>query len=335
LPAGTGLICEIGSGDPVVALRADLDALPVVDTKDVPYRSTVPGVCHACGHDVHTTVVLGAGLALAMSAATVPGTVRLVFQPAEEVVPGGALDVIAANGLDRVALIAAVHCHPRLDAGLVGLRVGPLTAAADAVEVRLQGPGGHTARPELTVDLVSALARVAIELPPAVQPLSLVWGAVSAGAASNVIPSSGWLRGSVRTIDPELWPQARDIVTEAAEAVAARVGAEVHVDYRHGVPPVVNDEAVVDLWRAGVTTTLGQGAVADTEVSLGGEDFGWYLQRVPGAMARLGVRPANGARSGPAADLHQGSFDVDESAIATGVRALVGFVLTALDGGRR
>ena len=295
LPIGTGLTCDIGVGEPLIALRADLDALPVADTKDVPYRSTVPGVCHACGHDVHTTALLGAGLALGTAAPTLPGTVRLLFQPAEELIPGGALDVIAANALSGITSIVALHCHPRLDAGLVGLRTGPLTAAADAVEVRLEGPGGHTARPQLTVDLVGALARIAVEVPTAVAPLSLVWGAVLAGDASNVIPSMGWLRGSVRTMDAEAWDRARDIVTEAVISAAAPSGATVHVEYRHGVPPVVNDAHVVDLLRAGATATLGARSVVDTEVSMGGEDFGWYLQTVPGAMARLGVhRPGSG-----------------------------------------
>jgi amidohydrolase len=328
LPTGTGLICEIGSGDPVVALRADLDALPVPDTKEVSYRSTVPGVSHACGHDVHTTVLLGASLALASIAPPFQGTVRLLFQPAEEQIPGGALDVIAADGLHDVSAIVALHCQPRLDAGLVGLRVGPLTAAADAVVVQVDGPGGHTARPQLTVDLVSALARIALEVPPAVTPLSLVWGAVSAGAAGNVIPSSGVLRGSVRTMDAEAWSHARDTVTAAIEAVARATGATVTVDYRNGVPPVVNDADVIGMLRTGITRTLGEQAITDTEVSMGGEDFGWYLQSVRGAMARLGVRRRGSTDNG--GDLHQGSFDVDESAIAVGVRTLVGFALTAL-----
>jgi amidohydrolase len=329
LPTGTGLICEIGSGEPVIALRADLDALPVPDTKDVSYRSTVPAVCHACGHDVHTTVLLGASLALASIAPPLQGTVRLLFQPAEEQIPGGALDVIAADGLHDVSAIVALHCQPRLDAGLVGLRVGPLTAAADAVAVQVDGPGGHTARPQLTVDLVSALARIALEVPPAVRPLSLVWGAVSAGAAGNVIPSSGVLRGSVRTMDAEAWSNARDTVTAAIEAVAGRTGATVTVEYRTGVPPVVNDAGVIGMLRTGIGRTLGEQAIADTEVSMGGEDFGWYLRSAQGAMARLGVRRPGSTDDG--GDLHQGSFDVDESAIAVGVRTLVGFALTALD----
>ena len=189
LPKGTGLIADIGDnsdGSPLVALRADLDALPLSDEKQVSYRLTVPNACHACGHDVHTTIVLGAGLFLAQQAAAgrLPGRVRLIFQPAEEVA-GGALDVMAAGGIASVDRIFGLHCDPRLDTGKVGVRSGPITAACDRITVRVTGPGGHTARPHLTADLVYALGKIVTELPAAlsrrVDPrssLSLVWGRV-------------------------------------------------------------------------------------------------------------------------------------------------------------
>jgi amidohydrolase len=329
LPAGTGLVCDVGAGEPVIALRADLDALPLDDAKDVPYRSTVPGVCHACGHDVHTSIVLGAGLALA-AAPALPSAVRLVFQPAEEMLPGGALDVLDSGVLDNIGSIIALHCDPRLDAGRVGIRVGTITAASDSLEVRLEGPGGHTARPHLTVDLVEALARVVVGVPAEVArrldphvPFSVVWGAVGAGTASNVIPSTGWLRGSVRTLDFAAWERAEQIVTDAVHAAVHDTGATVHVDYRRGVPPVVNDADVVDRVRRGVGIAVDDGAVVSTEPSMGGEDFGWYLQSIPGALARLGVRRPGSAGG----DLHQATFDIDESAIAVGIRTLVGTVL--------
>ncbi|MDX6286347.1 MAG: hypothetical protein QOG53_1832 [Frankiales bacterium] len=332
LPSGSGLICDVGSGEPVVGLRADLDALPIDDTKDVAYASSVPGVCHACGHDVHTTALLGTGLALSSRRDELPGTVRLIFQPAEELIPGGALDVIDAGGMDRLRALAALHCAPALEVGEVGLRVGPITAAADWVEVRLDGPGGHTARPHLTVHLVDVLARVAIEVPERIAakldgaPFQLTWGNVQAGGAGNVIPSSGHLRGSVRTPDTTLWDRGRELVSEAVDAVIATTGARATIDYRRGVPPVVNDEHVIELMRAGVETAIGVGAVTTTEVSMGGEDFGWYQQHVPAAMARLGVRTPGS----PTRDLHRGDFDVDETAIGVGVRFLVGTALQAL-----
>jgi amidohydrolase len=162
LPGGTGVLCDIGDVPPSIGLRADIDALPIVDGKDVEYRSTAEGVCHACGHDVHTSVVLGAGLFLAQEATAGRLTrgVRLVFQPAEEVMPGGALDVIAAGGLDGLERMYAVHCDPSIDVGRIGLRVGAVTSATDEVEVRLSGPGGHTARPHRTADVVAAIGDV-------------------------------------------------------------------------------------------------------------------------------------------------------------------------------
>jgi amidohydrolase len=230
LPAGTGLICDVGRGDTAVALRADLDALPVVDEKSVPYRSTVPGACHACGHDVHTAIVLGAGLVLAEldAAGELPGRVRLVFQPAEEVMPGGALDVIRAGGIEGVRRIFALHCDPRVEVGEIGLRVGAITGASDQVDVRVFGPGGHTARPHLTADLVYVLAKIATETVAAlsrrVDPraaLSLVWGRIEAGSAPNAIPQSGELSGTLRCLDPVVWQRAPGIVEELVLGLAS------------------------------------------------------------------------------------------------------------------
>ncbi len=336
LAAGTGLVCEVGDGDgPVVGLRADIDALPLQDEKDVTYRSRVPGVCHACGHDVHTAVVLGAGLALAALAP--PGRVRLIFQPAEEIMPGGALEVLAEGVTDGLRVLFALHCDPSLEVGRIGLKPGPITAAADSVQVRLTGPGGHTSRPHNTVDLVHALATVATGLPAAlgrlVDPragMCLVWGHISAGTAANAIPRQGVLRGTLRVLDKGAWETAPQLVRRVVEGLVAPFGAVADVTYERGVPPVVNQPDATALLSAAATGALGKGAVVPTLQSLGGEDFAWYLDRVPGAMARLGVRPPGRERPH---DLHQGGFDVDEDAIAVGVRVLVAAVLAALDAG--
>lgn len=329
LAGETGLICDVGDGDITVALRADLDALPLQDSKRTPYRSTFDGVCHACGHDVHTTVVLGAGLALA-AAPRSPVRVRLVFQPAEEIIPGGAHDVLAAGALARVERIFALHCDPALETGRIGVRVGPITAAADHVEVRLSGPGGHTARPQLTADVVLAVGLLATSAPALLSRLvdprsaaSLIWGSVQAGVAGNAIPATGTLRGTLRTLDREFWHDAAKLVPQLLRQVVAPTGVGVEVDYTRGVPPVVNDAGSVKLLRAGIVDTIGESALSDTPQSMGGEDFGWYLAELPGALARLGVRAAGRAPY----DLHQGDFDVDEAAIAVGVRTLVGTAL--------
>jgi amidohydrolase len=338
LPVGTGLVCDVGPGEqPAVGLRADLDALPLSDEKDVPYRSRVSGVSHACGHDVHTTCLLGAALALADldREGRLPGRVRLVFQPAEESVPGGALDVIAAGGLEGVRAMFALHCDPKVPVGQVGLKEGAITSACDAVSVRLVGEGGHTARPHLTSDLVYALGDVITRVPALlsrrVDPragLSLVWGRVTAGATHNVIPQSGSAAGTVRTLDRDAWHEAPALVQGLIDTVLAPYKLGVDVEYRRGLPPVMNAPDSTALMAAATVAVLGPDSVVPTEQSLGGEDFAWYAEQVPAALARLGVRAPGDTR---VLDIHRGTFDVDERAVGCGVRVLLATALAALE----
>ncbi|MFI0984125.1 amidohydrolase [Streptomyces exfoliatus] len=340
LPGGTGLICDIGTPDvrrPMLAIRADLDALPIPDVKTVAYRSTVANRAHACGHDVHTTTVLGAGLVLAdlHRQGLLPHAVRLLFQPAEEVLPGGAADAVAAGVLDGVGRIIALHCDPRVDAGKIGLRAGPITSACDRLEVTLDGPGGHTARPHLTTDLVTAAARVATDVPAVLarrvdarSGLSVTWGRIESGHAPNVIPQHAELSGTVRCLDLPTWREAPDLVHAAIDEIATLHRAKSTVNYVRGVPPVVNDPAVTELLHDAMAARRGTHAIEDTEQSLGGEDFSWYLEHVPGAMARLGVRTPGDTR---VRDLHAGDFDVDERCIETAVELFTAAVLTDAD----
>ncbi|WP_405784017.1 amidohydrolase [Streptomyces sp. NBC_00859] len=363
LNTGTGLVCDIGTDGtggadgtdgaggaregapvpptprPMLALRADIDALPIPDTKvDCDYRSTVPGMAHACGHDVHTTAVLGAGLVLARlhHEGRLPHPVRLIFQPAEEVLPGGAPDAIESGVLEGVGRIIGVHCDPKVDAGRIGLRTGPITSACDRLEVSLDGPGGHTARPHLTTDLVTAAAKVVSDVPALLarridtrSGLAVTWGRIEAGHACNVIPQHAELSGTVRCLDLEAWRAAPDLVHAAIAEVADMHRAKSVINYVRGVPPVVNDGAVTELLRDAMTARRGPSSVEDTEQSLGGEDFSWYLEQVPGAMARLGVRtPGDSARG----DLHRGDFDPDEASVEVGVELFTAAAL--LDGHR-
>ncbi|MET8662383.1 amidohydrolase [Streptomyces griseus] len=342
LAVGTGLMCDVGEWDgvtPMLALRADIDALPIPDTKaGVPYRSTVPDRAHACGHDVHTTTVLGAGLVLADldREGLLPNAVRLIFQPAEEVLPGGALDAIESGVLEGVGRIIGVHCDPKVDVGRIGLRVGAITSACDRLEVTLDGPGGHTARPHLTTDLVTAAARIAVDVPAllarrvdARSGLAVTWGRLETGHAPNVIPQHAELSGTVRCLDLDAWRTAPDLVHDAIDEVAGMHRAKTVINYVRGVPPVVNDAESIGLLDAAMTERRGSYAIEDTEQSLGGEDFSWYLERVPGAMARLGVRTPGDTRG---LDLHRGNFDVDEEAITVGVEL---FTAAALFDGNR
>jgi amidohydrolase len=331
LPVGTGVICDVGEGLRCVALRADIDALRMPEVTSLPFASTVEGVSHACGHDAHTAALLGAALALT-SAPDLPGRVRLVFQPAEEE-PGGALDVLAAGALDGVERIFGLHCDPHLQVGRIGTRVGAITSATDLLELRVTSPGGHTSRPHLTADLIYALGLVITGLPALlarrVDPRSgtvLTWGAVDAGEAFNIVPEKGVLRGTLRTSDRAVWAEFEVLVWELVSALLAPTGVGFDVDHRRGAPPVVNDAHSTGLLRAGVEAALGPDALASTEQSSGGEDFGWYLERVPGSYARIGVWSG----AGPKSELHRPTFHLDECALPVGVRVLVHAALAAL-----
>ncbi|WP_237447931.1 amidohydrolase [Nocardioides flavescens] len=331
----TGFVADLGAGERCVALRADMDALPVQDLTDDPWTSENAGVAHACGHDVHTTALLGAALALAEVEARglLPGRVRLLFQPAEEVMPGGALHLMDQGALEGVERVFALHCDPGVDVGQVGLRLGPLTSAADRVEVRLTGTGGHTSRPHLTGDLTFALAKVTTELPAVLSRrmdpragVSMVWGSIHAGSAPNVIPGSGVVTGTVRILDAVAWADCEAVVREVVDELVRPYGVRAEIDYQRGVPPVVNEPASYRLLADTVRGVLGDDGPVTAPQSLGGEDFGWYLDRVPGAMMRLGTRTPGG----PTYDLHQGNLRVDERATGIGARLLSDVAVRAL-----
>jgi amidohydrolase len=331
----SGVVAEIGASGRIVALRADLDALPVDDVTTDPWASTTRGVAHACGHDVHAAGLVGAGLALAelQARGQLPGRVRLLFQPAEEVMPGGALEVVERGGLEGVDRIFALHCDPSLDVGRIGLRDGAITSAADALDVRLSGAGGHTSRPHLTEDLTFALGKLVTDLPAVLSRrldpragVSVVWGVVQAGSTHNVIPSTGRLAGTVRLLDARAWAEAERLVRELAPAIVEPYGVTAEVIFQRGVPPVVNDPASTRLLGAAAVRVLGEAGVTGTSQSLGGEDFGWYLHHVDGAMGRLGTRTPGG----PTYDLHQGNLRVDEKATAIAARVLAEVAVGAL-----
>jgi amidohydrolase len=321
-----------------VALRADIDALRMDDEKDVPYRSKRPGVAHACGHDVHTTIVLGAGLALAQlfELEGTSGRVRLIFEPGEEALPSGAIRVIEAGGLDGVDAIFGVHCDPKTDMGRIALRTGALTSAADIIDVELSGPGGHTARPDVTVDLVRVAGRVVAELPGLVRAraaalgeILVVFGMIEAGHAANVIPAHARLRGTVRTPERDVWKDAERLVNEALTELLDPTGASWTVDYHRGIPPVVNDHGETERLRSVARALVADADILEAPQSLGGDSFAWYVEQVPGSYARLGVHDPR--QTTPRLDLHSSVFDVDERAIDLGVQLLVLAALDALN----
>lgn len=325
---GTGLMVDIGPDGGRIAFRADIDALPLTEVTGLEFSSTVPGVAHACGHDVHTTVVLALGCALSGIQDQLTHGVRLIFQPAEEVMEGGAVDVISWGALHDVAAIFAVHVEPKLRVGRVGVRTGAITSATDVVEIQVTGPGGHTSRPHLSSDVIYGLGSLITQLPGLlsrrVDPRTgtvLVFGQVNSGYAPNAIPETGSVTGTARTADITTWRSMQPLLEELVAQVLAPTGCHHTILYRRGVPPVLNDDVATAL-LAQAARSFDPQAVVEAPQSSGGEDFSWYLEKVPGAMARLGAWSGEGDRQ----DLHQGDLLVDERAIGVGARMFAGVI---------
>ena len=332
LPVGTGAYCDVLPGgfddsSGLVGLRADIDALTIPDGKTVDYASKNPGVCHACGHDVHTAILLGVGVVLSRlrDLDLLPRGVRLIFQPAEETSPGGALQAIEGGVLHDLTEIYALHCDPRTDVGQIALKVGPITSSVDQVNIVLSGTGGHTSRPQLTQDIIGALGAVAtmtqLLLSRRIDPrsgVSLMWGSLHAGSVANAIPRTGEIVGTLRALDAEGWQLAKQLIPELATEIVRPFGVEVDVVVTDGVPPAVNHARGVRRLARAAEETVGSDSVTATEQSLGGEDFSWMLQQVPGALGRLGVRTPGEI----CPDIHQPTFVVDERCIPVGLKVL-------------
>jgi amidohydrolase len=316
---GTGLIVEVGSGGPIVGFRADLDALPIHEERDSPYRSENPGVMHACGHDVHTAI--GVGVALAAAQLDLPGTIRFIFQPAEEQIPGGATILTEEGVQEGLSSIIAFHVDPSLSPGKIGLRTGGITGASDRFIVTLTGPGGHTSRPHQTVDLIYIAGRVVSSLPILIkhgldprETVAVVFGRINGGTAENVIPTTVELGGTIRLFDLELWRMMPKLLEQVVTDLTRPLGAGVEISYHRGSPPVVNHGRTIASIAAAAQRVIGAENVTDTHQSLGSEDFAWYLEHIPGALIRLGS-----AVPSRDVDLHSAAFDVDERCIETGI----------------
>lgn len=316
--ARTGGWVDIGAR-PEVGFRADIDALPIREPADNSPCSDVEGWMHACGHDAHAAIA--AGIALTLDRVAPDAGVRILFQPAEESFPGGAIELVNEGLVDGLHSLLAFHVDPSLRVGKVGARVGPITAGADAVTIVVHGPGGHTSRPHKTVDLIEAAARVAAELPHAIRdavdvrsPVVTAFGSIHGGDAANVIPTEVTLRGTIRTLDAHLWDVLPSLVDKTLESILAVTGAGYTLDYQQGIAPVVNDASIVATASRAIDETLGMGTVVPTETSMGGEDFSNYLAVTSGAMFRLGAAAGGG-------DLHSASFLFNEDAIGVGIQA--------------
>ena len=336
--AETGVVGTIGTGDgPCVALRADMDALPIHEEADVPFRSEVDGKMHACGHDCHTAMLLGAARILKQHESEVRGTVKLVFQPAEEGGAGG-LRMREEGVLEspRVDRIFGLHVWPSLDTGTVGAREGVFLAAASFLSIQVRGTGGHAAMPHQTVDPVTTSAKIVTELQTLVSreidPLDSAVVSITSihcGQAYNVIPESVEMQGTIRALSMPGLRRLQDRAREIVTGVAAANRCEAVIDYPgHDYPPTINDAGAWKLAQQVAAKMLGESQVLEIEPTMGGEDFAYYTEQVPGCFVGLGVRnEAEGAVFGP----HHPRFKVDEDALATGVALHVGYALATLD----
>ena len=330
----TGVLAELGSsGGPVVALRVDMDALPVEERTGLPYASLNQGLMHACGHDIHTTVGLGVARILGPLAEQLVGTVRLLFQPAEETAQGAAW-MVADGAMQGVDALFGVHVFPSLSVGTIGVRSGSLTAAAGELEVEVLGEGGHGARPHQSTDAIWIAARVVSGLQEAISrrldalhPVVVSFGRIEGGKAFNVIADHVRLLGTVRCLDLELHSQLPTWIEETVQAICKGYGGEARVRYRCISPPVHNDPELTQLLADEAVELLGRPQVEWLEQpSLGAEDFAELQRDTPSTMFRLGVAGPKGCTP-----LHSNTFAADEAAVGVGVEVLSASLLTWLE----
>jgi hippurate hydrolase len=336
--AGTGVVGLIEGRNPsnrVVALRGDMDALPIVEKNNVPYKSTKEGVMHACGHDVHTTCLLGAAKILAETKEEWEGTVKLIFQPGEEKNPGGASLLLKEGVLENPApqAIFALHVNPQLEVGKLSFRGGKVMASADEIYITIKGKGGHAAAPHLTSDTILVASHLVVSLQQIISrannpfsPSVLSITSFQGGFTTNVIPTEVKLMGTFRAMDESWRFKAHELIKKQTMELVHAMGAEADVHIDVGYPTVYNNEPLNDYSKDLASQYMGAGNILETEMRMGAEDFGYYSQVIPGCFFRLGT--AN-ATKGITAGVHTPYFDIDEAAIETGMGMMAYFGATA------
>ena len=327
----TGVIGIIEGKNPasrVIALRADMDALPILEETNLPFASTKPGVMHACGHDVHTSCLLGAAKILSETKEDWQGTIKLIFQPGEEKNPGGASILISEGVLEnpKPELIVGMHVNPQLETGKISFRGGKVMASADEIYITIKGKGGHAAAPHLTTDTILVGSHVVIGLQQIISrnnnpfsPSVLSICAFNGGFTTNVIPNEVKLIGTFRAMDEKWRFAAHELIKKQATAIAYGMGAEIDILIDIGYPSVYNHEGLNTNAMGLAKTFLGEKCVEETELRMGAEDFGYYSQKIPGCFFRLGTRnEAKGITIG----VHTPTFNIDEDAIEMGIKMM-------------
>ena len=338
--AGTGVVALIEGKNPstkVVALRGDMDALPIIELNEVSYKSTKPGVMHACGHDVHTSSLLGAAYILNELKENLGGTIKLIFQPGEEKIPGGASLLIKEGVLQNPApqSIVGQHVMPLLPVGKVGFREGLYMASADEIYLTIHGKGGHGAMPQFAIDVVAIAAQVITALQQVVSraadpkiPSVLSFGKVQADGVTNVLPNSIYLEGTFRTMDEEWRAKAHEKIRQITEGICQSFGAQADLEIRKGYPFLKNDPALTQKMRAAAVEYMGEKNVVDLDIWMAAEDFAYYTLEMPGCFYRLGTRnEAKGIVSG----VHTPTFDIDEDALVTGCGLMAWLAVSELN----
>ena len=321
-----------------IALRADMDALPIQDRKDAVYASKVRGVMHACGHDVHTAVLMGTAIVLARLKDRLKGSVKFIFQPSEENALGGAQEMMEDGALSEPvpAVIAALHCFPEMKVGTIGHKAGIMTAAADEIKIVVKGRCGHASRPHQTVDavlvssmVISAIHHIVSRRTDPLKPAVISIGTITGGTAENIIADRVEMAGTVRTLDIEMRGRMPRLIEDVIKGITLSVGADYEFHYRRINPPVVNDAPLDRLLKKSAVQVIGEKNVIElAEPMMGAEDFALFLEKTPGLMFRLGTgNPGKGIRS----PLHSSTFDIDEDALLVGTKVLSWFALCCLE----
>ena len=329
----TGVVADVIGKLPgrTVLVRADMDGLPLSETADVPFRSREEGVMHACGHDFHMAIALALAGELAVNQQRLPGTVRFLFQPAEECA-GGAKPMIEAGVLDRVDRVIGLHVWSELDTGKVSVREGAMMASADQFALTIRGLGGHGALPHMTIDAVVIAAEVITALQTLVSretqptaPVVLTLGSVHGGSAPNIIAGEVVIRGTLRTFDAQLRARLLKRIAELAAGIAAAMRGSCEFRHESGAPPVINNAAMASLVRDAAEDVVGRDNVVPFEPLMVGEDFAYFLEDRPGCFFLLG-----GAPGGPRAVHHTSDFRIDEACLPIGLRVMSAAVLRLL-----
>jgi amidohydrolase len=337
--AGTGIIALIkgkNSDKKCIALRADMDALPIKEANDVPYRSKNDGVMHACGHDVHSSCLLGAARILNDTKDDWEGTVKLIFQPGEEKHPGGASLMIKAGAMEnpKPDAIFALHVYPHLPCGTVGFRGGQYMASADEIYITIEGRGGHAALPHQTIDPIAVAAQVIVGLQQIISrksnpliPSVLTFGKIAGGFATNVIPDKVEILGTLRTFDEKWRYEAHQWIKDITEQTCAAYGAKATVEIPVGYPSLYNDPTLTANGEAWAKEYLGEANVHALDMRMAAEDFSFYTLNTPGCFFRIGTSEGGHRFTAP---VHNAHFDIDDHALKTGVGMMAWMAMNAL-----